>query len=338
MPMTVSGYHFAMKRRQFIAAAGVAGLTGFLSNSANAKIQGLLIVGKDDWLFPIWDDVTHTDLKAIDTVCALFDTAIDVLAKAKIQTVMMVTPVKSRVLRDMMPDDVRYAPDVETRYDRLRAALGKNGTQVPDLAATLIALHKAQPSLPIFFKGDTHWTAAGAEAAAATVAKVIKEKIKLPPASGAGVAFAPAVGKLKQEKNDLSAMLQGPEKAKYKLEEYPIHTVAQNAGSLLEGDAPADVVVIGNSFTQPRLGFANMLSNQLGRPVTLHWKVHQFGPYFTLLDYLATPGFKAHKPALIVWDFHESDVIMGPEHKDSWGPSAMSSAEFLSKLHAALGV
>jgi alginate O-acetyltransferase complex protein AlgJ len=338
MPNTAVELNPPLNRRNFLLGSVALGAAAARPNPANAKIQGLVIIGKDDWLFPIWDDVTRTDLKAIDTVSAVYDTAIDLLAKAKIQTVMMISPAKSRIYHDMLPDDLQYSADSTARYDRARTSLAKNGTLVPDLATPLLALHKAQPTLPLYFKGDTHWTGPAAEVAATALAVAIKDKIKLPAAPGPAVAFAPTIGRSKQERNDLAVMLTGPDKAKYKLEEFAVHTVAQNAGGLLEGDTPGDVVLIGNSFTQPRFGFANMLSNQLGRPVTLYWKVHQFGPYFTLLDYLASPIYKARKPALIIWDYHETDCTVPPEHKDVWATSAMPTAEFLGKLRTALGV
>ncbi len=324
------------RRQTLLAGVGLAGYSVFDPRAANAKVEGLVVVGKDDWLFPLWDELLHLDRKMVDAVGAVVTSAIDALNKAKIQVVIMYTPAKSRVLREMLPDDFKFNADTDKRYDLGRAAFGKGGTLVPDLFTVLSALHTAQPNTPLFFKGDTHWNGTGAEAAAVAMAKSIKEKIKLPAAPGPGATLGP-IEQVKQEKNDLAALLPtSAEKSKYKLESFPVHAQA-TAGGLLDS-VSADVAVVGNSFTQPRFGFANMLSNQLERPVDLFWRVHQVGPYSTLLQYIDSQGFKDRKPSLIVWDFHETDITLPPERKDGWGTNAMASADFLTKLRTALKV
>ena len=126
--------------------------------------------------------------------------------------------------------------------------------------------------------------------------------------------------------------------AKYKLESYPLRAVLGGAGSnaLLEDDA-ADVVVIGNSYMQPRFGFASMLSNQLNRPVTLVWKVHQYGPYQTLLSYFGSESFRRKRPNVIVWNFHETDMIIPSDRKDGWGQNVIAPQAFLDGVRKAVG-
>ena len=328
---------FETGRRGFLVAAGLTGLSCLLPTSSNATIQGMVAVGKDDWLFPVWDEVGHVDLKSVDIVADIFTSAFDVIAKANIQVAVLLTPAKSRIYRDKLPDEFRFSADGERRYDVARAALSKTGTLVPDIAALLSRMHAAQPEQDLFFRGDTHWTAAAAEASAVVMAKAIIEKFHLRKSTIAGVPLD-VIGRSKQDKNDLAALLSGPERLKYKLETFPIHAVTdKNVAEMLEPEG-ADVVVVGNSYMQPRFGFSNMLSNQLARPVSLFWKVHQIGPYATLLQYLASTNFKEHKPTLLVWNIHETDITLAPDRKDGWSLNAMPNVEFISRLHTALGV
>jgi len=326
-----------LNRRNLLAAAGAAGVAQLVPTPADARIQGLVVVGQDNWLFPIWDEVRRMDAKKIPLVGDLFNAGVDVMKKAKIDVAILLTPAKSRIYREMLPADFQFVQGPEQRYQLALDSLRRPGTLVPDMNAVVGALHKAQPKTVLYFKGDTHWNAVAAEAAAVAMAAEIKSKLHLPPSSQHGVQFSGTKIDT-QDKNDLADLMPAAERGNYPLETFPIHQVAQSGGAgLLDSDA-ADVVVIGNSFMQPKFGFSNMLSNQLDRPVGLFWKVHQVGPYQTLLQYFATSSFKQHKPKLIVWDLHETDIVMPSDHRDGWGQNAMKSDEFLAKLHAALGV
>lgn len=304
-------------------------------SAAHAVIVNLVAIGKDGWLFPIWDEVRRVDLKRIKPVVDVVAQAVEIMKKANIQIVFALTPVKSRVYQDMLPVDFKFSPDPERRYTESLTQLRALGTLVPDLFIPLADLRKAQPAQPLFFKADTHWNATGAEAAATAMAKEMKDKLKLPASAAAGTKLGAATT-MTQEKNDLAALLPPADAAKYQLETYPLRAVQPSAGGLLDDEA-ADVVVIGNSYMQPRFGFSAMLSNQLNRPVQLVWKVHQYGPYQTLLSYFASDAFKRKKPAVIVWNFHETDMIIPSDRKDGWGQNVIAPAAFLDAVRKAVG-
>lgn len=306
--------------------------------SSRAAIVGLVAVGKDGWLFPIWDEVRHTDFKRVGKVAELLKSTVDLLKQAHIQVVFALTPTKSRVYREFLPDDFKFSPDADRRYPRALEELLRAGESAIDLLPPLMAYRGANPSEAVFFKGDTHWTAAGAQAAAIELARSIRAKVVLPASVKPGANLAPPAT-LTWGKNDLAALLPPSEISKYPLETYRVRLPAEAKGAadLIEDDT-ADVVVVGNSFMQPKLGFASMLSNQLNRPVSLSWKVHQFGPYQTLLDYLATDAYRHRKPSLIVWNLHETDMTMPIDARDGWGQNAMPPQAFLSKLQQASAV
>jgi alginate O-acetyltransferase complex protein AlgJ len=318
--------------------AVLAGLTtALIPGSAHAVIVNLVAIGKDGWLFPIWDEVRRVDLKRIKPVVDVVAQAVEIMNKANIQVVFALTPVKSRVYQEMLPDDFKFSADPERRYAVSMDELKRTGSLVPDMFAPLQALRKSQPTAAVFFKADTHWSAIGAEAAATAMAKEMLAKLKLPPSPQPGTKLGGSTS-MSQEKNDLADLLPQADRANYPLENYPLRAVqpAAGGGGLLD-DAPADVVVVGNSYMQPRFGFSAMLSNQLNRPVQLVWKVHAYGPYQTLLTYFASDAFKRRKPAVIVWNFHETDMIIPSDRKDGWGNNVIAPQLFLDAVRKAVG-
>jgi len=126
--------------------------------------------------------------------------------------------------------------------------------------------------------------------------------------------------------------LPSSERSKYPPERYSIPKVLEEKAESLLDDVVPDVVVCGNSYTQPKYGFSETLSNQLNRPVGLVWHVHTFGPYAILLDYLQSASFKQHRPKLIVWDLHEIDPSSPPDQKSFWEDHAMPNDAFLAAV------
>ncbi|MEJ1976568.1 MAG: hypothetical protein WDN49_11155 [Acetobacteraceae bacterium] len=297
----------------------------------------MCVVGKDGWLFPVWDEVRRVDFGHLHRVTQTINEAVTTLHAAKIEVAILLIPAKSRVYRAFLPDDFKMSADADRRYGTALADLAHSGAIVSDQAALFDALRKAQPATEFFFKADTHWMTTGSEPSATELAKQIKEKGHLPPSSKPGSTLG-APTSIRQERNDLAALLPPAEQAKYPFERYNLRSpVASSAQAGLLDDDAADVVVIGNSFVQPNYGFAAMLSNQLGRPVALNWKVHQFSPYWLMLNYLRSDAFKRQRPNLIVWNFEEADMETTTDNNGAWGPNAMPPSAFLSDLKRALG-
>lgn len=318
-------------RRGLLAVAG--GLA--LSRPALARIHDQVVVGQDGWLYPAWDDVRTANARRIPRVTGVIGEAVAALKQAGIETVLLLMPPKARIYPEFLPPDFAWAPPAQARYGVGLAELAKSGALVPDLAVALQAARRAQPNDLLYLKADTHWTAVGAEAAATAVAQQVKQRLRLPPPRGPGMRLA-APSLLRQDTNDLAEMLPPAEQARYPVQSYRIHQPQQQAGGLL-ADAGGDVVVIGNSFMQPKYNFAAMLSNQLDRPVTLFWKIHRFGPYRTLLDYVGGATFRAQRPKLVLWNINEGNLETSPDNAGIWGPNAMASQAFMGDLRRALG-
>jgi alginate O-acetyltransferase complex protein AlgJ len=324
------------RRALFGGVAGCA-LGALAPRHANAAIVGLVVVGKNDWLFPIWDEVRSVDPQKIHKVTSVINEAVGVLKKSGTEVVISLTPAKSRVYREFLPDDFRFSADADKRYALALDDLRRPGTLVPDLATVLINARKANPTEDIFFKTDTHWTPSGSEPAGMEIARAINERLRLPPSATPGANLGD-YAKMIQAKNDLAELLPPADKAKYPAQPYKVRRVLPAAGqqALLEDDA-ADTVLIGNSYTQPKYGFSAVISKQLNRPVALVWKVHQFGPYHTMLEYVNSAAFKQRRPKLIIWDFEETDMEAASDRSDVWGQNAMPPANFLAGLRKAVG-
>ena len=320
-------------RRSLLAAAPGALLLGRAA-PAHAAIVNSCVIGSDGWLFLAFDSVRRSDLGLVRRTAKTVNEAVAALNAAKIEIVLSFTPAKSRVYREFLPADFKWAGDAEKRYAVALEELRRPGTLVPDQATMFAEARKQHPEELLFFKADTHWTAPGAEKAAVFVASAIKEKIQLPPSSKPGTQLAAATPVV-QERNDLAAMLPVADQSKYPFQRYMHKAIKTEGGGLLDDDT-ADVVVMGNSFMQPLYGFADVMSQQLNRPVSLMWKVHQFSPYYDMLTYLRSDGFKKQRPKMIVWNFAETDMEVSSDNPGAWGQTAMSPAAFLADLHKAL--
>lgn len=315
------------------AAAILAGSPG----SASAAVYKFVVIGKDGWLFPIWDTLHYTNVAGIKTVTGFVNTAVGILKHAGIDTVVAVTPAKSRIYRDFLPPDQSMAPSVEPRYRMVLDGLRGSGAVVPDLEALLTNFRKVSADRDLlFFKFDTHWTPVGAAVSATEIAKQINDKLHLPPSAAPGTKLGMPVT-LMNDSGDLSDMLALADQAKYPPEPYRVWQATDTDEDMLETDT-ADVAIVGNSYMHPKWNFAPVLSNQLARPVSLVWKVHSFGPYSTLLSYLNGDVFKKQRPKVLVWEFHEVDLQTLCSDSGIWGQNAMPEAAFLSNLQKALNV
>lgn len=323
-----------LPRRALLAAAAVvAGLMPRAGQTATI-IKGT-VIGKEDWLYLVWDDPRRADFNQINLVTDLVEKAVATMRAAKIDVVLAFVPAKSRIYRAFLPDDFKFTAETDKRYAVALERLRKTGALVPDLGTAFAEMLKAAPNDKIFFKNDTHWTAFGAESAAKLIAQEIKTTIKLPPSPRPGANIGPAVTKT-HVKSDLSLVLPPKE---HPDETFQVHDVvaAKGKASLLDDDHP-DVVVVGSSYMQPKYNFAEMLSNQLNRPVGLVWKVNLVGPYKTLLSYVTSDSFKKQQPRVVVWNFLEIDMELMPDSQAALRENAMPTEAFLSELTAAVKI
>jgi alginate O-acetyltransferase complex protein AlgJ len=149
-------------------------------------------------------------------------------------------------------------------------ALAARGTTVLDAAPWLAA---ARDDRPLYLRTDTHWTPRGMDLVAQRTAEAIRPLL---PAAPEAARTRRAVGV--ERAGDLLRALRLPERPRlYREEGATIDQVLDSAGAPLQPDPTADLLVLGDSFTNiyddPALGwgegagFAEQLAYHLRRPV-----------------------------------------------------------------------
>ncbi len=322
-------------RRALLAAPALAWLADASAQTPAASGDGLVIMGREGWLFPLWDRLTQLDEVALRQVLAVHTEAIALLKRANIEVVYCLIPIKARIYQRFLPAGQRLAPAVERRYGAVVTALRAAGAMAPDLAQPLLEASAQDPHWPVFFKTDSHWTPVGAEICAVTLAGQMRARLRLPLPPQPGTRLG-AIRMLRLAIGDLVQYVPAGQRGAFGAEESPIRTVLASGGAaaLLEEDA-SDVQVVGTSNVQPRFNFVPVLSNQVGRAVGLSWKPNNIGPYAALLDYVRGDDFRQRRPRVIVWNHLENDMST-PISNPNWRQSGVTTESFLAALRQAV--
>ena len=295
-----------------------------------AAQSSFAIVGKDGWLFAVWDKISEDEPHQVRQATGVVTRAIGILRAARIEVTVLVIPSKARTYRQFLPDGMQVAPGADRRYAAYLNDLRAAGALSPDLET---AFRARAAGTPLFFKSDTHWTPMGAELAAVETAKVVGPA--LPPSSRPGLQVSAPINRV-SPRGDLVRNLPEAQRAAYAPEPYQVRDVVAPAGqnALLADDA-AEVTIVGSSYMEPRYAFQPVFSNQIGRPVGLFWKPNSIGPFATLMQYLTSADFRQHRPRMLVWAQLELDMPAGPS-SSGWGTNAMSPDKFLGDLRQAV--
>jgi len=328
------GERLQLSRRSLLGGAALLAGTPRLASAATPTAINGVVIGKSGWLFATWDVLHPVVPRLVTNVTSIMNEAIGVLKSKGIATAVTLLPARSRLNGEFLPDGLVLKPEVVARYSQALRELRAPGTLVPDLATALADARRAQPQVPLFFKADTHWMPAGAEAAALAFAREVIAKAGLPASTQPGTQFGTPVEM--EHVNDLARLLPAPQRDQFPLQTYMFRPPVSAQDSLTEEDK-SDVAVVGNSYMQPKYGFSPMLSYQLQRPVSLMWDVNQVGPYQMLLRYLASDMFRQQRPKLIVWNIHEMDLENEPSLTEIWGQNSMTAQSFISEVRKRVG-
>lgn len=318
--------------RRAILAAPILALPGL----AAAQGSGPLVkIGREGWLFPVWDRPDRLDVTALRQVLQMLAEAMRILKQARIEPVICLQPSKMRVYRRFLPEGMRISAEVDSRYGRAMGEMRSAGALVPDLDSVFRAAAARDPHWPLYFKSDTHWTPVGAELAAVTIAGEMRSQLRLPASQRPGVRLG-EFRMMRLAIGDLVQYVPTAQRSSFTAEESPIRDVASEgaAAGLLDEDLN-DVQVVGTSNVQPRFGFQPVLSNQLVRPVGLSWRPNNIGPYAALMEYLRSNDFRRQRPRAIVWNHLEADMVTLPNNPN-WQRAAMTPQAFLTELRRAV--
>ena len=327
---------WTMTRRAGLAGALAAPLAApWALGEAQAQQASLVEIGTNGWLFPVWDRLARVDMTALRNALQTVGETIGILRAARIQVAICLIPSRKRLMRQFLPAGSQVSPEAAQRYSLSVTELTRAGALVPDLDALFRAQMQRDPSHPLFFKTDTHWTPMGAELAAVEIARQMRERMQLPASPRPGTRLGDlrpmqlAAGDLTQHVPPAQRSAYGPETSLIRQILPP-----EGAAALIEDDS-YDTMVVGTSNVQPRFGFQPVLSNQLVRPVGLSWKPNNVGTYATLLDYLRSDAFRQQRPRALVWNHLEQDMV-NTTNNSSWGQAAIAPAEFLNQVRRAV--
>lgn len=319
-------------------ASAVLGGGAARAQSANSgvTIVNSVVIGRDGWLFSAAAEPASIFVRAVyQAVCDLITETAATLRGAGITPILMLIPSKNRVYRPFT-NSTYNPPDFANRYSYLLGELRRANTIAPDIDSMFRRVIAERPGESLYFRADTHWTPRGAEVTAAMLARAMREvSPPLPRHPKGGTALAPPVVQT-HAVGDLQRLLPPERRAGMQPEEYRIRLPVQgNAGSLLDEGGPADVALVGPSFLEPRYSYADVVSNQIERPVMLSWRPNTHGPYNILLDYLRSTEFRLQRPKVLVWHLLEINMQSGPNVSD-WART-MTPAQFRTELRTLVG-
>jgi len=329
---------FMKSRRVFIlqiirrTLTGMLCLIGLLAVAKSEDgFEPVVIEGKDNWLFPGWESLTIADTAGIDQCINLIRQVSDQLAAKKIGLLVVVVPMKASIYPGNLPDDHTLSREVVSRYAYILSQMSIARIVTLDLRQALLEMTRDRHGA--FYRTDYHWTAWASEAVTILAAKEIRNHWNLAGKPHTGMRIGPWVDEKRY--GDLANLLPNDRRREIGEE---VFTVRQNVaeGNLLD-DAASPVRVVGNSFSQPYLGFSQTLSHVLDRPVGLTWNFGNVGPWKTLLQFIQSREFKEQKPQVIVWQFNEGQFMNGPDAVGKWDVSSiLAPNEWLEQINASL--
>lgn len=268
-----------------------------------------VVVGRDGWLFTA-EEFRFYDAAAAETArkLAYVGRVRDAFAERNVTLVVALVPDKGRVYREFVG---RELPSyTEGRYEGFRRALQEQGILAPDLLRTLT---DAKAQGPTYLRTDTHWTPAGAEVAAETLAGALREA-DVPGLFGS--TYTTEVIGTEPYRGDLFNFLPlgalqgrlGPRGEA--LERRRTTAAGTDAGGGLFGAQTIPVTLVGTSYSaDERWNFAGALQTALGADV-LNLATEGRGPLPPMRDYLASPELRDAPPSVVVWEIPERYVPM----------------------------
>ena len=279
-----------------------------------------VVVGDDGWLYTAEEFALKPDAQAqLDAHLAQVAEVRERLAARGTALLVALVPAKARVYPEHLGG--RRVPALHAGlYARALDTARAAGIPAPDLLA---AMARCKAAGPVFLRTDTHWTPAGAQCAAATLAAASREAGLA--RTGAPVAFRTTQDAPAPHRGDLLKFLpldpwfEGllpPADALAAPRTEPVE-----ATGLLD-DAPApEVVLVGTSYSaNPLWNFPGALQQAFGEDVVSYATPAQ-GPFLPMLEYLGSADFAARPPRLVIWEVPERYLPMRDGPADD--PSAV---------------
>jgi len=273
------------------------GLIGAARYALLAEAREGAVVGQSNWLF------TAEELRAppsdaqlaivVQTIAGIRDR----LAQAGTDLVVVPLPAKIDIYKNLGPDPA-FGAALQALYAEFSTQLVGRGVAVIDARAALV-----NPTKPVFFATDTHWTPQGA----ALVAKAIGASGTIPVGD---LVYTATPAAAKALTGDLISFVTTPTLAhRIGLGAESVTPMVQTAaddaagsGADIFGAAATDIVLVGTSYSaNTDWGFADALMRELGRDV-VSVAEQGLGPLQPMQHFLASPDFRTAPPQVVIWE------------------------------------
>ncbi len=268
-----------------------------------------VLVGSDGWLFSREEYATVADPEAaIAAWVARIAAVRDALAEHGVDLVVAIVPAKASIAERYTPAPLPAA--ASGRFDALRGGLDEANVIVSDLRP---ALHSAGADEPAFLRTDTHWTPAGAAAAAAAIAATVRAQA---PFEGLGeTPFTTEHDELREHWGDLTVFLDlGPWLEQ--LGPPPDLVAVPRTRSLappsddLFAEVEVPVALVGTSYSaDPTWNTVGALRVALGSDV-IDAAIAGLGAWEPMHRYLTGEALRGAPPEVVVWEIPERYVTL----------------------------
>jgi alginate O-acetyltransferase complex protein AlgJ len=271
-----------------------------------------VVLGADGWLFTDEEYAASAAAERHRTAwMAQIDEAAARVEAAGVVLVVALVPAKAVLVDAEQPPP----PDAaRVRYDATLTDLAALGVRAIDLRPALSALDEGA-----WLRTDTHWTPAGAQAAADAVAAAL---LAVVPDLGGSDPYERAFVGVEAIEGDLVRLLAlGPLEDALAPDPDVIELSEARASAPPSNDLFATVelpvAVVGTSYAaDPRWNLADRLRTALGRDV-LDAARAGVGPLRPLLDYLDGDAWASARPRAVVWEvpvrYLTDDAFLPPE-------------------------
>lgn len=274
-------------------AQAAAQLLAALKLTVLREVAEGAVLGRDGWLFTAEEFTPPASPRPLGAELERVRTA---LAADGIALLPLIVPDKARVMAERLPRGRSAA--FEARYDAALETIAAAGLPVLDLRPALRDLGAP------FMRTDTHWSPAGAEAAARVIAA---ENLARGPQLTRAETRHDATGVVPFEGDLLAFADTGASQGRAALSGEEIATFDTHvaaAGGLF-GDAPVDVVLVGTSFSgRAAFHFEGFLKHHLQADV-LNLAEVGLGPFVPMDCALAALPDLPTIPRLVIWEIPE---------------------------------
>ncbi len=260
-----------------------------------------VIVGQDGWFFTA-EEFKTVSTKDIDDAANRVASIKRDLETRGIRLVLAPLPAKSDLYAEEVPSFVRSSAMADA-YSAFSAALEQRGIAVADTRAAMLT---AKPFGEVFLKSDTHWSPAGAKAAAEAIQSSLQKNGVTLPSQELTAQWQTPVSLW----GDLTKFVTSPDYAPtvgLSEESVPIYHTAVNADAsgadIFGDDASVPVMLVGTSYSaNENWSFADFLRQSL-RADVVNVAKEGLGPGVPMMDLLAGSALDETAPTVVVWEF-----------------------------------